>query len=220
MAVDPGTHRSFLFDAARAPDHNVLDRGDLTRMAGTVRAVLVGAFDGEGYLFVLEPRLYRELLALVRFLVLLLLALPLAGCVPAMDGLGAVPLAPAAAEGIEFDPAAPELTAELLLPFRADLNSLGVEVTSAAPYRYDGTDPNAFIVAINEFYRRNPGHCPLTEAFYPAPDGLRFMTVTGDGGRSVRAFVYDQSRRPRLRFLYLEGSASRALPVTQCRTPS
>lgn len=149
-----------------------------------------------------------------------LLLLLFAGCAPAVGDLGTVPLAPQDADGIEFAPAGSEVLAELLSPFRADLAALGIEVTSGAAYAYEGADPNGFVVAINEFYRRNPGYCPLTEAFYAAPDGLRFMTVTGDGGTSVRAFLYDQARRPRLRFAYLEGTSQRPLSAVQCRTPT
>ena len=60
---DPGTLRAFLFDAARVPERDVILESELTGIAETVQAVFVGAFDGEGYLLLLPPRLYKELLA-------------------------------------------------------------------------------------------------------------------------------------------------------------
>jgi hypothetical protein len=44
------------------------------------------------------------------------------------------------------------------------------------------------------------------------------MTLASDNGTRVRAFLYDQSRRPRLRFAYAEGTSTRRLPAISCRT--
>jgi hypothetical protein len=63
LTGDPGRLRAFLFDATRVPKGGVMPESDLTGIAETVRAVVVGAFDGEGYLLMLPPRLYKELLA-------------------------------------------------------------------------------------------------------------------------------------------------------------
>lgn len=142
-------------------------------------------------------------------------ALLLAACAPAA---GTAPVPTAGPAEFAVGPADPAAAERLLAPFRADLAALGVTIERVAAFRYEGSDPDAFVAAINAFYRRNPGHCPLREAFYVAPDALRFMTVASDDGTSVRAFLYDQSRRPRLLYAYLEGVAARRLPAIRCET--
>jgi hypothetical protein len=61
LTGDPGRLRAFLFDATRVPKGDVMPESDLTGIAETVRAVLAGAFDGEGYLLMLPPQLYKEI---------------------------------------------------------------------------------------------------------------------------------------------------------------
>ena len=117
------------------------------------------------------------------------------------------------------DPAANLATyRNLAQPFAADLERLGVTLTGYQVYRYEGADPNGFISAINTFYREYPGFCPLVEGFYAAPSGVQFMTLAGDNGTRIRAFLYDQSRRPRLTYAYAEGTSQQPLPAVVCET--
>ena len=117
------------------------------------------------------------------------------------------------------DPAANLATyRRLVQPFTADLERLGVTLTGYQVYRYEGADPNGFIGAVNTFYRENPGFCPLVEAFYAAPSGVQFMTLAGDNSTQIRAFLYDQSRRPRLTYAYAEGTSQQPLPAVVCET--
>ena len=112
----------------------------------------------------------------------------------------------------------PALYQQLVAPFEEDLGRLGITLTNYRTYRYEGSDPNGFITAINTFYQAYSGFCPLTEAFYAAPSGTQFMTVASDNGTQVRAFVYDQSRRPRLIYAYVEGVSQQPLPAVVCET--
>ena len=112
----------------------------------------------------------------------------------------------------------PTVYRQLVAPFTQDLERLGVTLTGYQTYRYGGSDPNGFITAINTFYRSYPGFCPLAEAFYAAPSGTQFMTVASDNGTQVRAFLYDQSRRPRLTYAYVEGVSEQPLPAVVCET--
>jgi hypothetical protein len=106
----------------------------------------------------------------------------------------------------------------LVAPFRAELQRLGVQVTGFQTFRYEGADPGAFIEAINAFYQTNPGFCPLQEAFYPAANGLQFMTLAGQNSLEVRGFLYDHARRPRLSYAYFWGVSREVLPATVCET--
>jgi hypothetical protein len=106
----------------------------------------------------------------------------------------------------------------LTAPFEQTLRDLNITVTSFETFRYDGDDPNAFITAVNEFYKSNPGFCPLQEAFYPASNGLQFMTLAGNNATQVRGFLYDQSRKPKLTYAYFEGQVSGLLPAIACET--
>ena len=106
----------------------------------------------------------------------------------------------------------------LVAPFTEDLERLGITLTNYQTYRYEGDSPNGFVQAVNTFYRTNPGFCPLAEAFYAAPNGVQFMTVAGNGSTQIRAFLYDQSRRPRLTHAYVSGTSQQPLPAVTCET--
>ena len=93
----------------------------------------------------------------------------------------------------------------LVAPFANDLERLGITLTGYQTYRYEGNDPNGFVAAINTFYQVYPGFCPLADAFYAAPNNVQFMTLASDNGTQIRAFLYDQSRRPRLTYAYVQG---------------
>ncbi len=112
----------------------------------------------------------------------------------------------------------PEVYKRLIAPFEADLERLGVTLTGYQTYRYEGNNPNGFITAINTFYRAYPGFCPLVDAFYAAPNSAQFMTVASNNGTQVRVFLYDQSRRPRLTYAYVEGVSQQLLPAVVCET--
>jgi hypothetical protein len=112
----------------------------------------------------------------------------------------------------------PDIFRSLVSPFDDELSELGVTVDSFQAYRYEGGDKDAFFVAVNSFYRTNPGFCPLQEAFYAAENGLQFMTLAGDNGLQVRGFLYDHSRKPRLTYAYFEGTSEFILPATACET--
>ena len=106
----------------------------------------------------------------------------------------------------------------LVAPFEGDLARLGVTLTGYQTYRYEGSSPNGFVQAVNTFYRVYPGFCPLAEGFYVAPSGVQFMTLAGNNGTQVRAFLYDQSRRPKVAYAYVEGTSQRPLPAVTCET--
>ena len=108
----------------------------------------------------------------------------------------------------------------LVEPFTEDLARLGVSLTGYTTYRYEGSSPNGFVQAVNTFYRTNPGFCPLVEAFYVAPSGVQFMTLAGNNGTQIRAILYDQSRRPKLTYAYVEGTSRQPLPAVVCETVS
>ena len=145
-------------------------------------------------------------------LAIVLIAL-LEACTPAAGGAGSVETEP-----VEVETAEAATFTKLAAPFREELRRLGVEVGPVRVYRYEGSDPNAFIEAINTFYRDNPGFCPLVEAFYPAENGVQFMTLAGDNRYNIRGFLYDQSRRPALTYAYFEGTSARVLPAISCET--
>lgn len=127
---------------------------------------------------------------------------------------------PVAREHIEPAQATADLATfeRLVAPFENELDDLGITVLTFQTYRYNGDNPKAFIEAINTFYRQNPGFCPLQEAFYPAQNGVQFMTLAGRNGLEIRGFLYDQSRRPRLTYAYFSGSSTQVLPATVCET--
>ncbi len=106
----------------------------------------------------------------------------------------------------------------LVAPFAADLERLGVTLNDYQIYRYEGANPNGFINAINTFYREYLGFCPLVEAFYAAPNGVQFMTLASDNSTQIRAFLYDQSRRPRLTYAYVEGTSQQPQTAVVCET--
>lgn len=138
----------------------------------------------------------------------LLVGVLLVGCVPAAQ--------PPPAAGTAVDE--PVVFRALVAPFTDTLAELGVTIDAYQAYRYDGSDTAAFLVAVDTFYRANPGFCPLDEAFYPAASGLQFLTLAGNSGLEVRGFLYDQSHRPRLRYAYFSGAASAPLPAITCQT--
>lgn len=138
----------------------------------------------------------------------LLLTLLLCACAPRVQPEQQLPTTTADLETFQ----------SLIAPFREDLAALGISVRSYQAHRYEGTDPNGFVQATNRFYQTYPGFCPLTEAFYVAADGVRFMTLAGNNGLEVRGFLYDQSRRPRLSYAYFSGSSGQVLPAISCET--
>ena len=136
----------------------------------------------------------------------------LSACAPATETAAEPPVQPS-------DPAANLATYQsLVAQFATDLERLGVTLTDYRIYRYEGADPNGFISAINTFYREYPGFCPLVEGFYAAPNGVQFMTLAGDNGTQIRAFLYDQSRRPRLTYAYVEGTSRQPQTAVVCET--
>ena len=142
----------------------------------------------------------------------LLCLLFLIACAPATETATEPPVQPS-------DPAANLATYQnLVAPFAADLERLGITLNDYQIYRYEGADPNGFIGAINAFYREYPGFCPLIEAFYAAPNGVQFMTLASDNSTQIRAFLYDQSRRPRLTYAYASGTSQQPQAAVVCET--
>jgi hypothetical protein len=139
-----------------------------------------------------------------------LLALVLVACAPSVQNTGS--------SSLPVTEASEETLVMLLAPFANTFNHLGIVVTEGKAYRYEGDDVNAFIQAINEFYRTNPGFCPLKQGFYPAESGVQFMTLAGRNTTEIRGFLYDQSQRPRLTYAYFEGTASQVFTATVCET--
>lgn len=129
--------------------------------------------------------------------------LALAGCAPRMT-------APPS-----FSAANPQVYRALIAPFEADLRVAGVTFSKASVYEYRGTDPNAFQQATNDFYRRYPDFCPAQGGFLSATERPVYLTLAVKGSE-VRAFVYDQSERPKLRFAYAEGVSAVSLERAVC----
>lgn len=132
------------------------------------------------------------------------LALCLVGCAPRTSPAGP-----------HFLPGDAALYARLIAPFGAALAQAGVHLTRATPYRSDGADPNAFQRATALFYQLYPGFCPAQGGFLTDPGRPVFLTLAVRG-REVRAFVYDQSKSPRLSFAFAEGVSDQALPRGVC----
>jgi hypothetical protein len=139
------------------------------------------------------------------------LALLLVACAPTLQTGGT-------ASSIPVSEASEESLAMLLTPFSNTFNQLGIVVTEGKAYRYEGDDVNAFIQAINDFYKANPGFCPLEQAFFPAESGLQFLTLAGNNTTEVRGFIYDQSRKPRLTYAYVSGVSSQVYKTKPCET--
>ncbi len=135
-----------------------------------------------------------------------LLALLLVACAPRQSAPSELPVT--ALDGAAYQ--------QLVSGFEPVFQELGVTVSRASVYRYDGDQPGAFEQAINRFYRTYPKFCPLTSAFYPRGDDPVYMTVTANG-REVRALVYDQAQRPKLTFAFLEGESREALSTVACK---
>jgi hypothetical protein len=140
----------------------------------------------------------------------LMLTLLVVACAPGVQKSGSANLA--------VTEASADTLALLLAPFSNTFNQLGIVVTGGQAYRYNGTDANGFIQAINEFYKSNPGFCPLEQAFYPAENGLQFLTLAGNNTTEVRGFVYDQSRKPKLTYAYVLGVSSQVYKAKVCET--
>lgn len=153
--------------------------------------------------------------SLARWLVLAALA-ACVGCAPSVQG---DPGGRRAEQRIVFTEGDGEsVLPTLVAPFHAYLEGRRIELMGARAFRYDGADPNAFVVAINKFYRDHPGFCPLVDAFAAAPDGQRFLTLASDGTTSIKVFLYDHSERPQLTFAFADATSARVLPVTRCET--
>lgn len=140
---------------------------------------------------------------------LLLMMVLLGACAPRV--------APSAAVGLPVIALGEAEYWQLVAGFESTFQELGVNVSRASVYAYDGTEFGAFEQALNRFYRLNPGFCPLQNAFFVRGEDLVFMTVTARG-KDVRAFVYDQNSRPKLKYAYLQGMSQEALPTNVCRT--
>jgi hypothetical protein len=140
----------------------------------------------------------------------ILLTLLLVACAPSVQTGGS--------SSLPVNEASGETLAMLLTPFSNTFSQLGIVVTEGKAYRYEGDDVNAFIQAINDFYKANPGFCPLEQAFYPAESGLQFLTLAGNNTTEVRGFLYDQSRKPRLTYAYVEGVSSQTYQAKPCET--
>lgn len=106
----------------------------------------------------------------------------------------------------------------LIEPFRTVLNDLEIRIESGQAFRYDGDDDRAFLAAADAFYTTSPGFCPLREqAFHFLETQAVFMTIAAKE-LQVRVFVYDRTERPKLEYAYLNGSSTKKLEVTPCRT--
>jgi hypothetical protein len=108
----------------------------------------------------------------------------------------------------------------LLEPFNSTLSNLGVKrITSYRAYKYTGNDDSGFIQAINDFYLTYPGFCPLVDnAFYPAQNGIVFLTLASNNSPQIRGFLYDQSQKPRLTYAYFEASGESSFSSISCKT--
>jgi hypothetical protein len=121
---------------------------------------------------------------------------------------------------ISFDVVGERHSNDIQAEFQVVLKTMKITVDGGKAYRYTGTDGRAFLVAADQFYRENPGFCPLFEnAFQYIPDRSIFMTIAAKG-LEVRLFVYDRSDLPRLEFAYFQGVAKEKLAVSPCRTAS
>jgi hypothetical protein len=119
---------------------------------------------------------------------------------------------------ISFDLVGDRRSNDLQAEFQAVLKTMKINVNGGKAYRYVGTDERAFLVAADQFYRENPGFCPLFEnAFQYIRDRSIFMTIAAKG-LEVRLFVYDRSDLPRFEFAYFQGVAKEKLAVSPCRT--
>jgi hypothetical protein len=108
----------------------------------------------------------------------------------------------------------------LLEPFNSQLANLGVKrIDKYRAYKYVGSDDSGFIQAINDFYLTYPGFCPLVDnAFYPAQNGIVFMTLASNNSPQLRGFLYDQSQKPRLTYAYFEASGESSFASISCKT--
>jgi hypothetical protein len=108
----------------------------------------------------------------------------------------------------------------LLNPFQSDLANLGVKrIDKYQAYNYVGNDESGFIQAINQFYQRYPGFCPLLDnGFFPAQNGVVFMTLASNNSIQLRGFLYDQSRKPKLTYAYFEATGESPFSSIACKT--
>ncbi len=113
-----------------------------------------------------------------------------------------------------------------MLELFPSLKNAGVSLTSEEAFSYVGTDQQAFLVAIDQFYLKNPGFCPVENAFFYAGDRPVYLTLaakpagksTPASGVEVRAFIYDQSEKPNFIFAFLTGKSLRPIVGRPCRT--
>ena len=124
-----------------------------------------------------------------------------------------------------FTPLAATAVSTLAQPFKSNLERVGITLEEGQAFGYEGDDERAFYAAVDKFYLEHPGFCPVENAFLNAANSL-YLTVAarpaarpGDPGTvgEVWAFVYDQSRKPKLTFAFVKGSSSRAIAGTPCR---
>jgi hypothetical protein len=105
----------------------------------------------------------------------------------------------------------------LSAPFVNDLTKAGIKLETGSAYRYDGSDDRAFLATIDRFYLENPGFCPVENGFFFLEDRQLYLTLAAKDFQ-VRAFIYDQSLRPKLLFAFINASSATKLPVTPCQT--
>jgi hypothetical protein len=132
--------------------------------------------------------------------------------------LGLVACAPSSAPPEQPWQAADEAVLTVLrTPFVELLQTRGITLGVGQAFRYEGSDERVFLQVIDQFYRQHPGFCPVERGFAAAPDRPLYITLAANG-LDVRALVYDQSRKPKLSFSFIQGSSLSALPTTPCRT--
>jgi hypothetical protein len=141
-----------------------------------------------------------------------LLCLVIISCTPTTNSTPQVSFQPEAGNRDDFK--------FLLSPFLQDLQNMSIDISEFQIYRYEGEDPNAFIQATNQFYLTNPGFCPLDEGagFFVSDDGLIFLTLASNNTSAIKGFLYDQSRRPKLKYAYFSGTSRTDLMSIICET--
>jgi hypothetical protein len=150
----------------------------------------------------------------IRLLFFLVIALSVVACAPRVD----IQPAPVPYQTITLER---EDFTYLLEPFQQIVADLQVtQYNRYEVYQYQGRDEEVFKRVINQFYLKNPGFCPLlTNAFFAADDGVRFMTLLGNNTGQLRGFLYDQSRRPGLTYAYFSATGNGGYQGMACKSP-
>lgn len=111
-----------------------------------------------------------------------------------------------------------EYSQELFGFFQKVFDGLDIQIKESQYYEYRGNDDNAFRQAINEFYQLNAGFCPLDQAFYSTTQSGIYLTLTGDGQRDIRGFLYDLRRKPYFDYIYFSAQAQNIMSTIHCQT--